>query len=429
MLGKYDFIILYEHRARELENAVLLAMHLEKKGYKVAIEYRRSARLLFQRTDVIIVPFFYNNENVIDFTIQLFGNVKKVINLQYEQLFNSIDEESGLLYPHDYAVHASTIAWGKKECELMQKNGIPAKNIFTIGNMSIDLNYEKYKACYYSKKELADKFGIPFDKEWHLFISSFSYVGISKANIKQLSDYVYAPEQFMDLSVNSWEILMEWYERFLKEHEDTIIIYRPHPGELKNAKLSEMSKKYKNFFCLNEYSIRQWIRICDSISMWYSTSLVDIYYAGKRCGIVRPIKIPDDLDFKIYESQRIITRYEDYEQFILKDNKEYSLDAQNIQEYYENKKDEDTFKKLVDICIDIRENNTNSYDFKSVEKKQKEKSIKYFIYRVLMGGASIVNYKKIMLPKYKDDVNHTFIESKGYKREIKEYRKMFSKLI
>ena len=58
-MGRYDFIILYEHRKRELENAVLLAVMLEKRGYKVAIEYRRSARLLFQKTDVIIVPFFF----------------------------------------------------------------------------------------------------------------------------------------------------------------------------------------------------------------------------------------------------------------------------------------------------------------------------------------------------------------------------------
>ena len=62
-------------------------MMLEKKGYKVAIENRYSARILFQKTDVIIAPYLYKNETVAFFALQPFYHLKKIINMQYEQLF------------------------------------------------------------------------------------------------------------------------------------------------------------------------------------------------------------------------------------------------------------------------------------------------------------------------------------------------------
>ena len=429
MLGKYDFIILYEHRARELENAVLLAMLLEKKGYKVAVEYRRSARFLFQKTDVVIVPFFYNNENVVDFTIQPRRTIKKVINLQYEQVFNEQDAKDGLFYPREAAVNARHIAWGEKERIQMMDNNIPEKNIFSIGHMSIDLNSHKYDNVYMSKEDISSQFGIPLNKKWHLFISSFSHVEISDDEVLQSVAYKdYDLSEYLSISRKSQKELLKWFNDILVNQSDTVIIYRPHPAEINSKGLRELERKSKNFFCISDYSIRQWIRISDSISTWFSTSVVDIYYAGKPCMILRPVSIPEYMDYEIYQKQRIIEKYEEFYDCIV-NNTESKLDGTDIIKYYNNTAEANTFEKLADICEKTRVEDNYSFDFEKSVDLTKEKPVKYHIYRCLMGFASIFYLAPITPSKYKYDVKHTYIESKGYKKEIALYKKRFSNIV
>ena len=427
-MSRYDYIILYEHRARELENAVFLAMLLEKKGYKVAIEYRRSARLLFQKTDVLLVPFFWDNENVIDFTMQPFCKIKKVINMQYEQVFTRTDETTGRLYPHEVAVNAQHIAWGEREKELMIKNGISEKNIHQIGHISMDFNHKKFDKYFHSRKFMSKKYGIPLDKKWHLFISSFSFVGLTDDELKQMSVGLSDPDSLMTVAVKSQTCILDWYEQYLKENRDTIVIYRPHPGEIKSERLEIMQKKYKNFVCISDYSIRQWIRISDSICTWQSTSIVDAYYAGKSCAIIRPVKIPEENEFGIYGNQRFIVDYDEFENFI-NNQTDYEIADEIIKKYYCNSFDADAFKKMVDLCIKVRNSNKYSYNYMKQKKQMHDTFIKYPIFRVLTGIASLVDYSKVSPSKYTYDVKHSRIESKNIKKEIMAYRKRLKSLV
>lgn len=427
-MGKYDFIILYEHRKRELENAVLLAMMLEKKGYKVAIEYRRSAKLLFQKTDVLIMPFFYNDENVVDFTMQPIGTTKKVINLQYEQVFTQIDEGTGKLFPHESAINAVHIAWGKKEKELMLNNGINPKNIYNIGHISMDLNSDKYRRAFYSKKGLSKKYSIPLEKKWHLFISSFSFACLTDAEMEKMSEGMINAKRKADVSNESQKRILDLYEEYLKNNKDTIVIYRPHPAEISSDRLKDMERKFDNFRCIPDLSIRQWIRSCDSISTWQSTSLADAYFAKKKCAIIRPIEIIEEDEFGIFKNQKFISGYEELENFINGKTNDFDIDGYAIKMYYSNSDKADTFEKLVDICEKVRNTDEYAFDYKKVINFRKYPRIKYDIFRALMGIASIIDYSKISPSKYTYDVKYTYNESKGYKKEIAMYRKRFSRI-
>lgn len=420
---KYDFIILYEHRNRELENAVLLAMKLEKKGYKVAIEFRRSGKILFQKAKVLITPFFYNDKTVVDFAIKPFYQFKKVINMQYEQVFTEGNEALGNSMPNGYARLANHIAWGKKPEELMLKNGIDKDNIFTIGHVSMDMNQKKYDKAFYSRKMISKKFGIPDNKRWNLFISSFSCINISKAELEQWAEMTQDIYDFTRISELSYVKVINWLDKILSETDD-YIIYRPHPHEIDNKEIKELEKKHKNFICNSSYSIRQWIRVCDSIFTWCSTSIVDAYYAGKKCAIIRPVPFPQELQYRIYNDQKYIEQYDDFKRFITSPDEYPEINGSTIKEYYCNESDEDTFDKLVSVCEKVY-NSDDSVDYKRLVKYSKAEVVKIAIYNILMSIAGFVDYGKIMPEKYRADIYYSHREMVNYKKEIAFHKKRF----
>lgn len=427
---KYDFIILYEHRARELENAVLLAMMLEKKGYKVAIEYRRSVHLLFQHTEVILTPFLYHNENVMDFTQQPFCHFKKVINMQYEQVFLKKNEDVLGDLPSNSAKNAVHISWGKNTSNRFRKVGINKKNIFEIGHISMDLNMPKYRNIFLNRDDVSDLLGLSKKNKWLLFISSFSCVGLTRTELEKWKAQTAGVDFFSALSMKSQPIILDYFEKLAKNHPDIIIIYRPHPHENTCNRLAELEKKYENFKVIKNFSIRQWLLVSDYISTWCSTSLVDVLYARKKCAIIRPIPFLEEYDYKIFKDQKILSSYHDLEKFIASPNdNSYCVNPETISEYYCNDSSANTFEKLRDVCIYVKENKTFEFDFSKEIHPSPWFLLKLYIYKILLFFAEYVDYSKITPEKYRNDVQCAYQEMHKYKEEIKYYRKQFSRIM
>ena len=59
-------------------------------------------------------------------------------------------------------------------------------------------------------------------------------------------------------------------------------------------------------------SVKQWIVAADSISIWMSTAIAEVYMAGKSCHILRPAPIEHEYDPVIYKGARYVTNYEDF---------------------------------------------------------------------------------------------------------------------
>lgn len=427
---KYDFIILYEHRARELENAVLLAMMLEKKGYKVAIEYRRSIRLFFRKADVILTPFLYDNDNAVDQIFQPFCHYKKVINLQYEQVFTKKNEEILGDLPKGYARNASHISWGKNTSERFRNVGIKQEKIFEIGHVSMDLNMPKYRDVFLSRATLSASSNLSTEKKWLLFISSFSCIGLTNTELEKWSKQTVGTEEFSALSYKSQPILLDYFEELAKEHPDLEIIYRPHPHEVACNRLFKLEKKYSNFKVIAKHSIRQWIIVSDYISTWCSTSLVDVLYAKKECAIIRPIPFREEYDYKIFRDQKILSDFHDLEEFISKSNESaYYVNPKTISEYYCNNSDANTFEKLRDVCIQVKENKDYEFDFFKAIHPSPWRLLKIYIYKILLSFAEYVDYSKITPEKYRSDVQDVYREMHKYKKDIKYYRKRFSGIL
>lgn len=419
---KYDFIILYEHRNRELENAVLLAMKLEKKGYKVAIEYRRSARILFQRAKVILTPFLYYDDNVIDFAFQPFMNCKKLINLQYEQVVTFEDEKTGKQFSLEHARDAIQVAWGQIPHKLMRINGIKEKNIFEIGQISMDLNFPKYDKLFISRENLSKKYKLSNDKKWLLFISSFSCTDILDAEMEEWAASTPTVYMFKEFSVKSQKVVLQYLINICKKYKDYIVIYRPHPHEKDNKYIKEIEKRFHNFRCISDYSIRQWIRVCDTITTWCSTSIADIYYAEKKCAIIRPYEFPKDIDYAIFMDQRIVSDYAALDEFIRDSSDNYFLNGNTIKKYYCNSSSGDSFDKLLNLCIKTIKSDEYSVNYRKIIKVSRAHLVKIYLYKLLMTVAGIVDYSRFIPEKYAVDVFNSHREMKGYRKDIKEYR-------
>lgn len=422
---KYDFVILYELRKRELENAVLLAMMLEKKGYKVAIEYKRSARLLLQRANVILTPFLYHNEIIMDFALQPFCRYKKIINMQYEQVFQNINLKELRCLPTECAKNAVHISWGSNTTERYKKVGINPKNIFEIGHIALDLNSPKYRDIFLNRSEISKKFGIPLEKKWLLFISSFSFVGITKTEFEKWKKINAGTEYFSEISNKSQPIILDYFDQLAQKHPELEIIYRPHPHEMYCEKITKLKKKYENFKVIPDFSIRQWILVSDYISTWCSTSLADVFYAQKPCAIIRPLPFLEEYDYPIYRNQQIISDYQDLENFVNNPKDYYKLKQSSISDYYCNEFNANAFEKLRDVCIDVKNNKHFEYDYYKRIPASRFFLLKSAIYKILMFLAEFVDYGRFAPEKYREDVRCSHREMNKYKKEIKFYRKRF----
>ena len=419
---------MYEHRKRELENAVLLSMMLEKKGYKVAISYRRSIRLFFMKADVILTPFLYDNDNTVELTFHPFSRYKKIINLQYEQVFSKKDEEALNNLPKETAKNAVHISWGKNTTERYKKNGIKPENIFEIGHVAMDLNMPKYKNAFLDRNSISKMFNIPSASKWLLFLSSFSCIGLTKTEFEKWKNQTLATEYDSKISYQTQPIILDYFKKCAESHPEIIIIYRPHPHESTCAELTDLSKKYKNFKIINNFSIRQWLLVSDYISTWTSTSLVDAFYAKKPCAIIRPIPFLYEYNQGIFNKQKNISSYSELEDF-LNNPEHYCINSNPINEYYCNDFNACTFEKLCDVCIQVKNNKKYEYDYSAMIHTSPIRLLKIYVYKTLLSLAKFVNYSKITPEKYRNDVQDVYREMHKYKEEIKYYRKRFSGII
>ena len=91
MNQKVDFLIRYEHKIRELESVMLLKLELERRGYTVGLVCNYEHRHDYE-PKVLIVPAGYYTEHFMYEMCKY--SIRKIANLQLEQLFQSRNEEN-----------------------------------------------------------------------------------------------------------------------------------------------------------------------------------------------------------------------------------------------------------------------------------------------------------------------------------------------
>lgn len=354
-MNKVDFLLSYEHKAREGEAVLLIKQLLERLGYVVdtysSYEAYTKNRV---KAKVVLVPAAYNTGVLNCFCFEKAGLCSKIANLQWEQLLSEEEEADLHAYhnPTELAKDVYHFTWGQRTKDRLIAAGISPDRCVLTGGIHIDYLRKEFSNTLMSKQKLAEVANLDANKPWTLMISSFTLANIDPVVIEQLkevySDSISCKLEWFKKSRN--EVLL-WIEYYVRQFPDKILIYRPHPDEINiGTDLFELEKKYSNFRVISMYSVKQWINQSDCCFNWYSTSAADVYYLNKPCLILRPFAVPEGQEVVIMKKGNFITSFDSFKKAVALEPGlwENPLNDSLFHEYYCNDfSDEPAFMKVV----------------------------------------------------------------------------------
>ena len=339
-----DIVIFYELPERELNNAYLLKAEFERRGYSVAIKdywnYREIVFPIKEKPKLVIAHSGYDNSDLERFTARFSHKIDKMLNMRYEQVIADRILNSTLHYPREYLKNMSFLCWSEHIKEEMIKQGIPEKNLAVTGDIKTDFSNELFDSFYKTKEELGKEFGLDFQKEWILFISSFTFTEHdTDERLIRLNNILEDGKYMQKWDIESKKIFMEWVRKFLDNHPEKEFIYRPHPAEgnvvTEYFDAQALEKEYSNFHYIGKYAIQEWIRPCDYLNTCLSTSIIDVYLLKKQCNILRPVPLNPEFDNPLLLNADCIDSYEEFEKFnTSKSDKPFPISDQDVNKYY-----------------------------------------------------------------------------------------------
>ena len=335
-------IIVYEVYNREYDNCLLLKEVLEQKcNYNVEIVYKMNL-LSLKRSDektIVFIPNCYNDDNFKYYYYACGQKNAILVNMQYEQILSDNKNNIDIHLPKGRASKLYNVCWGKSFYEFLNENGINKELLFIGGALQLDFMRKEFTSYWKSREEIAKEFDLPTNKTWVLFMSSFAYA--NNALVFKASDKDYGKDnniEFRQLSGESREEILKWFKKVLDEDDSRVIIYRKHPMEKYDEKMQEIAKQYSNrLYFIDKYNVKQWIFTSDIILNWYSTSAAECVTAKKTFGIIRPIKIKDELEVVLFKGAHFVESYEDFLKYLQSQHKEgeYCFDIKKLERIYE----------------------------------------------------------------------------------------------
>ena len=360
-----DFLFVYEHKVRELDNLCLLKAALELKGYTVDLVQVHQLNLIkyrFWRKPRVVIPFcMYNDETYERLVIDIVGATKKVVNMRWEQALSKNDIKSGFHIPTGKAADVLHLCWGKDGYNLFSENGI--KNLAVVGAMQMDFLHGKLKNIYLDRQSIDEKYHLPKGKAI-LYISTFVYASMTPEEQVRFEKNIGA--SVAEKIVQNKKVrtaTLEWLNRFLDENEEYFVVYRPHPGENIDDELKEMAKKNKRFVILFEESVKQWIVVSDKIVTYYSSSVSEVYYADKECIILRPYPLDSAADVMFFENAEFTTTYEEMSKKLTTRDNKFPIMKEKLVDCYGEVGGPYSYEKIVALLEEVLK--THKYDMSS----------------------------------------------------------------
>ena len=354
----YDFAFVYELKNRELDSLLLLKSEMEYRGYTVKMieNWEQECHRDVPPFAKAVVSFALHDKATMDYVSQFVRGCDRFINLQWEQVYTNGDrmqeaKDGGTTGVYDEAKNAMHICWGEKTKEdLTKKYGLKESHTAVTGCISLDFLREEFRPFYLSKEQLQKKFGIDQYKTMYLMISSFSYGQLPETviNSELYQNQGFDVQSQVRISVESQNIILDWLEQEVIRHPDILMIYRPHPAESDILRLSDLEKKYDNFRVISDLSIRQWILTADRMFTWWSTSVAEIYAAGKGCSILRPVELPYENELEVYNGAKFIRTFEEFDRDYLGTD-EFPIANEVMQQFYAIDRDTPAFMKIADV--------------------------------------------------------------------------------
>lgn len=365
-----DFLILYEHIVREFENDCLLMAELERRGYSVELlqlmDRKKLKYFTWKKPKVIVTSAMYNNETLNSFVYNNVGKLDKVVNLHWEEVLSREQEESDFYNLNENAAKCTHICWGEAARRRIVEKGVPQNNAVVTGAVQLDFLYPQFDDYFKTRDQLAAQFGLDAGKRWLCYVSSFSTAYMGDKEVQELNDMTDLEFYgFRDVSLRSMRVTLDWFDRLLTEQPGVEFIYRPHPNEWNSPPLADMQKKHANFHVIRDDSVKQWVKCCDVLLTWMSTSIAEIYFAQKSCVVVRPEPLYDDYDPITYEGVDAVDSYEKLVAALAQKKLPFPIDAAQMADHYDIDPDYPAYMRICDLLEWTYKNPPRDYPFSS----------------------------------------------------------------
>lgn len=336
-----DFLFVYEHKVRELENLCLMKYELDKRGYQTKIVYIDDAFNAMQdrpiyHAKVVCTMACYDNYTLFWHTKE-FVKFEKVIDLQWENIVYPKDEKREGAYKNYLGIGKDVIhvSWGKQNVKrLLEAAHLDKRNVKLTGHVGMDFLRNPLNRYYLSKEELFAKYQLPQDKQVVLFASPYYGDCLSQDYLDGMcerfgEDWI----NYYKFMCDSQKIVLSWFERLCTENPDIIIIFRPHPGH-PSIMANELAKRCSNFRIIAGESVKQWIVTCDRVYTGNSSVIVEAFFAKKMCNLLFPLPTTPGFELKLITDSKKITDYEEFALSIGVDNQEFPAPKESIEEIY-----------------------------------------------------------------------------------------------
>ena len=335
-----DFLILYEHTVREYESDLLLKLELEKRGYTAEIRQlldpKRLKYFTWKKPRVLVSSCMYDNEAINSHVYNNIGRCNRIVNLHWEQMLSDTQEEGDWFNFGGNAKKCVQTCWGSRTAKRLMDHGMEEKNCPVTGAVMMDFLRPEFRGYFEGKEALCRRFGLDPSHHLHLYISSFGYASMTEEEVKSLSEMAGTDfSGFARTNRVSMEQTLAWFDRYLTDHPEVELVYRRHPSEWNSPQLEELAARRPNFHVIFAGSVKDWIVAADSISIWMSTSIAEVYMAGKSCHILRPVPIEHEYDPVIYKGGRYLTTYEEFAAGMAEENPEFPIPKEVIEGYFD----------------------------------------------------------------------------------------------
>ncbi|MEA5051613.1 MAG: surface carbohydrate biosynthesis protein [Oscillospiraceae bacterium] len=349
-----DFLFLYEHIVREFENDCLVMAELERRGYSSELfqlmDRKKLKYFTWKKPKVIVTSAMYDNETLNSFVYNNVGKLQKVVNLHWEEVLSREQEDSDFYSLTQNARRCTHICWGEAAKKRIVSKGVPENNAVVTGAVQLDFLYPMFDGYFKSRDALAQQFGLDPDRRWLCYISSFSCAWMDDkevAELNEMTDLDFAG--FKAVGARSMRATLAWFDRLLDEMPDIELIYRPHPSEWQSPPLEAMKQKHPHFHVISDYSVKQWVKCCDTLLTWMSTSIAEVYFAKKSCLVLRPEPLHDDYDPVTYEGCDAIADYDALKAALARDKVDFPIDEARLRAHYDVDPEYPAYMRVADL--------------------------------------------------------------------------------
>ena len=308
------------------------------------------------KPEVLVASCMYDNEAINSHVYNNIGRCNKIVNLHWEQMLSDTQEEGDWFNMNGNAKRCVQTCWGKRTAARLQAHGMDAKNTPVTGAVMMDFLRPEFDGYFKDKETLCREFGLDPAKQLHLYISSFGYASMNDDEVAELSKMAGTDfTGFAKTNRVSMQETLRWFDEYLGAHPEVELVYRRHPSEWNSPALEELEKKRPNFHVIFADSVKQWIVAADSISIWMSTAIAEVYMAGKSCHILRPVPIEHEYDPVIYKDAHYVTHYGEFAAAMAEPEPPFPI-AKDVIEGYFDPGETPAYKRMADLLEDVYKN-------------------------------------------------------------------------